>query len=279
MNLLHLVQRVPAPTPWSEGDNIPWNDPAFSARMLREHLSQEHDAASRRSEKIDKHVAWIHREWLRGRPSRILDLACGPGLYASRLARLGHTCVAIDFSPASIAYAEENAAREHLACSYRLQDLRQADFGTGFDLVMLIFGEFNVFQPNDATSILRRAFSALADGGRLVLEPHTFAAVRNIGEGERSWYSAASGLFSDQPHLCLRENSWDDARRAATTRYFIADARTGEVVRYAASYQAYRDAEYRALLTASGFREIEFFPSLAGFDSPMPGLIAITARK
>ncbi len=111
MNLLDLVQRVPTPTPWSEGDNIPWNDPAFSMRMLREHLSQEHDAASRRTEKIETHIAWIHREWLPKRPSRILDLACGPGLYTSRLARLGHACIGIDYSPASIAYAEETAAR------------------------------------------------------------------------------------------------------------------------------------------------------------------------
>lgn len=34
----------------------------------------------------------------KGNPTRILDLGCGPGLYTSRLARLGHCCVGIDFS-------------------------------------------------------------------------------------------------------------------------------------------------------------------------------------
>ena len=96
-----LSRRLP-PEPWSEGDNIPWSEPGFSRRMLREHLTQSHDLASRRREKIDAHVEWIHREVLAGSPARILDLACGPGLYASRLARLGHRCVGIDFSPASI---------------------------------------------------------------------------------------------------------------------------------------------------------------------------------
>ena len=109
MNLIDIIHRPANPVPYSEGEKIPWNDPVFSARMLREHLSQAHDAASRRFETIDKHVAWIHRTILAGRPAKILDLGCGPGLYASRLARLGHTCAGIDFSPASIAYAREQA--------------------------------------------------------------------------------------------------------------------------------------------------------------------------
>ncbi len=59
MNLLDLVNRPIPPAPWSEGEKIPWNEPAFSARMLREHLSQEHDAASRRAAIIDRQVDWI----------------------------------------------------------------------------------------------------------------------------------------------------------------------------------------------------------------------------
>ena len=80
MNLPDLVRRTTVPVPWDEGDNIPWHDPDFSRRMLREHLSQAHDAASRRTETIDQHVAWIHQTLLRDRPTRILDLGCGPGL-------------------------------------------------------------------------------------------------------------------------------------------------------------------------------------------------------
>ena len=31
---------------WGGQYKIPWNDPDFSRRMLREHLSQEHESAS-----------------------------------------------------------------------------------------------------------------------------------------------------------------------------------------------------------------------------------------
>ena len=140
MNLLDIVRRQPTPEPWREGDNIPWHEPEFSRRMLNEHLTQAHDAASRRFPLIDRHVAWIHETLLLGRPSRILDLGCGPGLYANRLARLGHTCTGIDFSPASIQYAQATAQAENLACTFIEQDIRQADHGSGYDLAMLIFG-------------------------------------------------------------------------------------------------------------------------------------------
>src|SRR5512136_2789997 len=157
MKLMDLVYRSVNPEPWAEGDNIPWHEPAFSARMLKEHLSQAHDAASRRTETIERQVAWIHGELLCEHQAKILDLGCGPGLYASRLARLGHQCVGIDYSSASIGYATECAQREKLPCTYVRQDLRLAEYGEGFGLVMLIFGEFNVFRPSDARSILLKA--------------------------------------------------------------------------------------------------------------------------
>jgi hypothetical protein len=57
---------------------IPWNEPEFSRRMLREHLSQEHDRASRRFAVVDAHVERIDETLLAGRASRVLDLGCGP---------------------------------------------------------------------------------------------------------------------------------------------------------------------------------------------------------
>ena len=154
MNLLELVRRPPVLESGTEGEKIPWHEPAFSKRMLEEHLSQSHDLASRRSERIDGHVSWIDGEILSHRPSRILDLACGPGLYSERLARLGHECVGIDYSPASIEYARERARRDQLRCSYREEDLRTAQFGQDFDLALLIFGELNVFAPAMVDSLL-----------------------------------------------------------------------------------------------------------------------------
>lgn len=280
MRLLDIVNRTPEPAPWSEGDNIPWHDPAFSQRMLKEHLTQEHDAASRRLEIIDHHVDWIHHQLLSGRPAKILDLGCGPGLYASRLARLGHDCLGIDYGPASIAYAEAEAKRDGLRCTYRHEDIRTAEYGGGFDLVMLIFGEFNVFRPSEAESILQKAHRALAGKGILLLEPHTFSVIESLGGRPPYWYAAQSELFSDSPHLYLKENFWDASSNVATIRYYIADAATGQVTRYAQSLQAYTDEQYDSVLRENGFEAITRYPSLTGKQDPRQSdLFALVGRK
>lgn len=280
MKLIDIVCRRVIPEPWQEGEKIPWNEPEFSKRMLLEHLSQKHDAASRRFAIIEKQVEWIHHELLSGKAARILDLGCGPGLYASRLASLGHECVGIDFSPASIAYAAQQAQAANLSCFYRQEDIRLADFGTGYGLAMLIFGEFNVFDPSDAKSILLKAHRALDDNGILLLEPHTFEAVREMGQRPRTWYSASSGLFSDRPYICLNESFWDAEQRVATKRHFIIDAIDGQVTRHAESIQAYTWEEYSSLIHECGFGDMIFYPSLTGVvDESQSGLMAVVAHK
>jgi SAM-dependent methyltransferase len=278
MNLIDLIRRPANPVPYTEGEKIPWNDPAFSARMLREHLSQAHDAASRRFEIIDRQVAWIHRVILAERPARILDLGCGPGFYTSRLARLGHSCAGIDFSPASIAYATEHARAEDLPITYMERDLRNAALGQGYDLIMLVYGEINPFRQAEAVDILTKARQALVPGGRLLLEAHTDAAVVEMGAQEPSWFSAEAGLFSDRPYVCLTDHAWDASERVATNRYFVIDGATGAVTRHAESLQAYTDDAYRSLLATCGFGEAVFHPSLMGEPDPaQQHLIAIVA--
>lgn len=280
MNLLDMINRTETPAPWSEGEKIPWDDPGFSERMLKEHLSQEHDMASRRSEKIDAHVRWIHHHVLSDHTTRILDLGCGPGLYASRLARLGHECVGIDFSPASIAYAEATAQREGLQCTYVQHDIRTAEYAIGFGLAMLVFGEFNVFRPADAEAILRKMAHALRDGGTILLEVSTFDSLKRWGESGTSWDSAPSGLFSNRPHVNLTECSWDADQNVVTTRFYVVDAETGDVTRYAMSTQAYTDEQLRSLLVKCGYTDVVFFPSLTGgVDESQRDLLAIVARK
>ncbi len=139
--------------------------------MLSAHLDQSHDLASRRAGLIDSQVAWIDDEVLGGDTARVLELACGPGLYLQRLAQRGHECVGIDFAPAAIAHAVDTAGAAELSCTYQRGDLRQADFDSGFDLVLLIYGQLNVFRPVEAVDILGRARAALAPGGRILLEP------------------------------------------------------------------------------------------------------------
>ena len=288
LTLASIVERQVPATPWAEGDNLPWDDPAFSQRMLSEHLSQQHDRASRRAATIDAQVRFLARqashevshELSHENAARVLDLACGPGLYLHRLARLGYRCHGIDFSPAAIRHARSVAAAEALDCTFERADLRQADLGSGYALVLLVYGQVNVFPRPVARDILSRAHAALAPGGSLVLEPQTPEAVRAAGHGKATWTSARSGLFAAGPHLLLEERFWDAPSRTATERWHVVHTETARVERYAMSTCCYDARELVDLLAAVGFVEVRTHASLTGDDGgATTGLFGMTAVR
>ncbi|CAK7006749.1 MAG: Ubiquinone biosynthesis O-methyltransferase, mitochondrial [Desulfovibrio sp.] len=237
---------------WQTWSKIPWDEPGFSSRMLGNHLSQEHDWASRTNAVIDAQVAFLHRSL--PERARILDLGCGPGLYTSKLAALGHTCTGVDFSPASISHAQSHAQSTAGAGSitYIQEDIRNFRATETFDAVLLLFGEINAFSRRDAAKILSNAVRALRPGGLLFVEAHTFDAIREIGQLPPVWQGNESGLFSEKPHLCLEEHFWNDVLSAAMTRYFILDEASGDVSEHSALMQAYTDEGYTKVFADAG---------------------------
>jgi SAM-dependent methyltransferase len=279
MRLRELVDRLGDARRWESATKLPWHDPAFSERMLAEHLSQAHNAASRRFDVIDRHVRWIHDELLGGRASRVLDLACGPGLYTQRLAALGHACHGIDFAPAAIEYARASAARMSHAPRYTLGDVREAEFGGPFDLAMMLFGELNVFTGEDAAAVIRKAGRAIAAGGQLLLEVHDLGAVRSIGVRPRQWMAVAGGLFSDRPHLRLDENHWDAETQQAVALNWIIDVETGAVTAFGTRTQGYSDTEYDQLLSASGLERALTLAEMPGSPEPSDTMVIVAVPR
>ena len=65
-------------------------------------------------------------------------------------------------------------------------------------------------------------------------------------------------------------------------RFFIVDARSGEVTRHALTTEAYRDEQYQQFLAEAGFKDVRMFPSLVGTEvkeETHAANLAILARK
>jgi len=244
-------RRVPA-VPWVDGENLPWDELAFSQRMLREHLDQTHAAASRPLDEILIHVDGLERELKLSYGSRILDVTCGPGLYCHELARRGYRVTGVDFAPAAIGYAREKAIEEGLNCIFVQQDVRQMDFNEGFEAAILLYGQLNVFTKDDAAGLLRRVAMALLPSGRFIAEVHNIEYIDK--EQYTDWQVSESGLFGDYPQLCLHEQFWSEEKQAALDRYYVLHMGTGEMQEYAVCEQGYTLDGYRALLAQAGLR-------------------------
>jgi len=243
---------------WDGEFKIPWHEPDFSRRMLQEHLSQAHDMASRRSDIIETHVRWIHDTILQKRPSKLLDLGCGPGFYIEKLSLLGHQCTGVDFSPASVDYARCHCKESQIV----LGDIRNTFFGDEYDLVMLLFGELNVFPPDDFQRILDKAYASLKQGGILLIEVSLLDAVKKSGCAPPRWYTSDKGglyaLFSDKPHGTLVENHWFEKPRVARSDFWIFEENSKNVSHYVSTTQGYTDSEYASLLKQSLFQDVTF---------------------
>lgn len=108
------------------------------------------------------------------RPMRVLDLACGYGRIANRLALLGHQVTGVEYQAGFLDLARKTArqfgilnARRGGSVRYRQADMRQNDYQAEFERVILMFNSFGYFTDTENFDLLRRIARALVPGGRL----------------------------------------------------------------------------------------------------------------
>ena len=100
---------------------------------------------------------------------RVLDLGCGTGTFARRLAAAGHDVVAIDPAPAMIDYARRQPGADAVrwfACA-----LDGLPPGAPFDAVVMTGHAFQcLLTDDDIDATLRGVRRVLADGGRFLFD-------------------------------------------------------------------------------------------------------------
>ncbi|MDX1413865.1 MAG: class I SAM-dependent methyltransferase [Candidatus Promineifilaceae bacterium] len=258
--LWRIYRRPDPPTPWLNDGNLPWNDPDFSRRMLREHLDQSHGAASRADPERELIVNWFWEKLALGKDKQVLDVTCGPGLYAVELARRGCLVEGIDFSPASIQYARDLAAQHQVSfrCRFIEQDVRAADFGEErFDAALFIYGQLAVFPREQAQELLAKIARALKPGGMLCVELLDQDKVDK--NNSNWWFTDNNGLWGDQPFLHLGERHWLPDKNIAVEQFFIIDLEHGKTMEINLSDQTYAVSEMVQELSRAGFETVDVY--------------------
>jgi SAM-dependent methyltransferase len=114
-------------------------------------------------------------------PMKILDLACGFGRHANRLAALGHSVTGLDYTPGFLEIARQAAAEMRVQVDYRQGDMRQLDYQAEFDCVLLLFTSFGYFEDHENEQVLKNLARALKPGGRLMFDiPNRDAMLKNF---------------------------------------------------------------------------------------------------
>jgi SAM-dependent methyltransferase len=241
--------------------DLPWADPDFSERMLREHLNQDHDLASRRLDTIDRQVERLVR-WLGLRAGdSLLDVTCGPGLVARAFARRGIAVTGVDVAPAAIRHAREITAG--MPCAFVESDVRSMELPeSAFDAAIYLYGQCEVARPEDLAGILGRIRNALRPGAPLAVEVRVAAAISTAAG--TAWQTSAGGLFGPGVQLVLSERGWDSEARATVERHHVLAADTGDLQVIGTTARALEPAEIESVLAAAGFPAVELH---AGWDA------------
>ncbi len=277
--LRKLSQR---PRPYTGRDRDFWTDPYVSSHVLEAHLDPHTDDASRKPQHIAGTVDKILEHF--GRPERtttprMLDLACGPGLYAEQFAARGFDVTAIDFSSVSIEYAKSQAAKQGLSIDYREEDLLLADFGGPYSVATLIYGEFSTFSEKERHVLLNKLHRALEPNGLLVLDVFTERYARRNRECDDWYVSERDGFWQAGPHLVLQQHFHYENLSASVARYTLVDERGG-YRQFNVWWRHFTVGEISELLESAGFTVEAVYGSLWGEPLEEDGeWIGIYARK
>jgi cyclopropane fatty-acyl-phospholipid synthase-like methyltransferase len=251
----------------SRGDwcDFPWNDPRISERVLALHLDPDEEKASRPHAQIQAETAFldnVFRDAL-GKPARVCDLTCGPGLYAMRLAELGHRVTGVDYSPAAIVHAQAEAARRGLDVRFIQEDVQQVVFpAASFDAAMIVYGQANAFPAQHLEDLLRRVRQWSSPEAVLVLD--LASRCRLMSDLGRSWSVRETSVFSDRPHLWLEEKVYSRRHRVQTHEVITVDFESERVESFCTHHAVFELPDLEQLLRAAGWRIEMVFGDLTG---------------
>lgn len=227
---LDLLKRfAQPPDPWERGEPLFWDDPHISQQMLAAHLDPAHDAASRRPETIQRMVTWIMAVLGLQEGDTLLDLGCGPGLYAERFAKRGLRVTGVDYSRRSIAHAQQSAQRQGLAITYRYQDYTTLTDTGPYDAALLIYGDFCVLRPRDRDVVLANVLRALKPGGWFVFDVTTRQLRARYGL-RPNWYYSDGGFWRPGPHVVLEHGFDYPAHDLFCDQYVVIEPDAAPVV-------------------------------------------------
>jgi SAM-dependent methyltransferase len=219
---------------------------------------------------------------------RVLDLACGSGDHARRLARRGLDVAGVDISPSLIAHCREQTLRvlastplrggldETLRVSFEVGDMRELAAEAEFDAVVMLSGSFGFFDDAANRDVLARIARALKPGGRVLIDVHDPA--RMVVRPPRRTWSAYGGGYG------LRTTWWEPETCTYAGEFAFIDA--DGVLNTAAELErirVYSLPEWRDLLAGAGLALTHALADtklpLVAYDRDHYGNLVIVGRK
>ena len=217
-------------------------------------------------------------------PIRVLDSASGTAMHAIALAKRGYACAAADLSAEMIQQAQKNSMEHHVqiqGAAVGLGEMTSVFGEQAFDAVLCLGNSIpHLITEQQFQKAMQDFYHLLSKGGVLIIQNRNFEPVlaKQIREMEPQAYSdstrdelyirfydfLANGLIQFNFITCVREKaqSWSQSWNSSLLK-------------------PYRKNELEPALQQVGFKDLQYFGSLAGepYDPAKSGNLVIVAWR
>jgi 2-polyprenyl-3-methyl-5-hydroxy-6-metoxy-1,4-benzoquinol methylase len=221
-NALKEINERPKPFEFYTASEL-WTNAHTAQKMLQYHLNDDIEASSRNSVFIEKSCNWIADHFdIKGK--EVIDFGCGPGLYATRLARKGASVSGIDFSESSINYARTSAEEEGLSIDYIVSDYLKYETNAKFDLIIMIMCDFCALSPAQRKVLLGKFKAILKPEGAILLDVYSLNAFEKKPESATYEKNQLFGFWSPNDYYAFVNTFKYEDEKVLLDKYTIIEA-------------------------------------------------------
>ena len=222
---------------------------------------------------VDFYYEILKREQLA--PRTAVDLACGTGSVALRLAKKGLQVTAVDMSWEMLTVAQQKAAEADVFPQFACQKLQELHIPRAVDLAVCALDSIDyILDPADCKKAIERVYKALNPGGCFIFDVNTPEKLRAM-DGQVF-------LDEDDDVYCVWRGEFDPETNICSYGMDLFQ-RSGDV--WHRSFEEHREYAYSArqlvsYLKTAGFTSIAVYGDRT-FAAPAEGeqRIYIKARK
>ncbi|MGZ4619475.1 MAG: class I SAM-dependent methyltransferase [Frankiaceae bacterium] len=223
------------------------DEPAFDAEALfdEDYLYFYEELLSDAKSDAETELIWRLLQLEPG--MQVLDLACGHGRIANRLAARGCRVTGLDSTPLFLDHAGRDAVELGVAVDYVEGDMRALPWTQHFDRVINWFSAFGYFDDPDNRRVLTEIARVLKPGGRVAFELMNRDRLVREFQPDRVAAERGGDLIIDRTRLDPLTS------RALIERIVL---RAGRVRRIPFFVRLFTFTELRDWLLAAGFASI-----------------------
>ncbi|WP_027407869.1 class I SAM-dependent DNA methyltransferase [Anoxybacteroides tepidamans] len=206
----------------------------------------------------DKWKAFVHQkiqQYGKKSTKRLLDVGCGTGELAVRLARDGFDVTGVDLSENMLAIAQAKAELQRVNVEFFQQSMTELEGYAPFDAVMIFCDSLNYLEhEQDVQQTFRRIYDLLHEGGLLLFDVHSVYKIDYLFRGatfasneESISYIWTCDALEETPHTVAHDLT------------FFVQEEDGRYERYDEWHvqRTFAVSEYEQWLIDAGFKIME----------------------